>query len=177
MYNVSSRKMNRTVAVFELKSNFALIITFILKYFGLTFKDTWITRLINWYFSSWLCKGGQWVQSILFWKKCLLINPSLSLWRAMCVQRQSGIVKNCHLKSQILPNSATKIEKFATFCQKNYQILQIKLNNRIIVFVPWDPEYNIDPKMHTKSHSGAYQKEDQNKSTKTCKDWKRGIKI
>ena len=29
--------------------------------------------------------------------------------------------------------------------------------------------------MHLKSHSGAYQKEDQNKSTKTCKDWKRGI--
>ena len=79
-------------------------------------------------------------------------------------------MENCHLKSQILPNFATKIEKFATFCQKNYQILQIKLNNRITFFVPGDPEYNTDPKMHTKSHSGACQKEDQNKSTKTCKD-------
>ena len=79
----------------------------------------------------------------------------------------TGIVENCHLKSQILPqtspNFATEIEKFATFCQKNYKILQIELNNRItFFFVPGDPEYNIDPKMHTKSHSGAYQKEDQN---------------
>ena len=37
--------------------------------------------------------------------------------------------------------------------------LAIKLNNRTtFFFVPGDPEYNIDPKMHTKSQSGAYQK-------------------
>ena len=84
----------------------------------------------------------------------------------------------------------------AKFCHKNrkichilpktnYQILQIKLNNRITFFFPGDPEYNTDAKMHTKSHSGAYQKEErlktsilyQNKSTKTYKDWKRGIQI
>ena len=52
---------------------------------------------------------------------------------------ETGIVENCHLKSQILPqlspNFATKIEKFATFCQKNYQILQIKLNSRKSFFL------------------------------------------
>ena len=39
---------------------------------------------------------------------------------------------------QISPNFATRIEKFATFGPKNYQILQIKLNNRITFF--WFPE-------------------------------------
>ena len=73
----------------------------------------------------------------------------------------AGIAENCRLKSQILPNFDTKYEKpkkkkekFATFCRKNCQILQIKFTNwRTFFFEPGGPEYYIDLKMHTQSHS------------------------
>ena len=75
----------------------------------------------------------------------------------------SGIVENCHLKSQILPqnyeNFATKIEKFATFYHKNWQILQIKCTNWRTFYRFRRPGILHWSEMHTKSHSGAYQKE------------------
>ena len=73
---------------------------------------------------------------------CFLLSKLVLLLFTNAEYRQFlrfGIVENCYLKSQILPqkspNFATKIEKFATFCQQNYQILQIKLNNRITFFL------------------------------------------
>ena len=59
------------------------------------------------------------------------------------LKQRAGIAENCHLKSPILPNFATKIwkfchktGKFATFGRKNCQILRIKFTNRITFFRP-----------------------------------------
>ena len=96
-----------------------------------------------------------------------------------------GIAENCHLKSQILPNFATKIAKFCHkklpnlphFAIKIAKFCKLSLLIASPFFVPEGQEYYIHLKMHTKSHSGAYQKEEwlktsilyQNKRTKTCK--------
>ena len=38
-----------------------------------------------------------------------------------------------------IPNFASKIGKFATFCRKNCQLLRIKFTNRIFFFRPRTP--------------------------------------
>ena len=79
-----------------------------------------------------------------------------------------NFAKFCHKQFKNLPHFAIKIDKFWK--------LSVLIGELFIV--PGGPEYYIDKKRHTKSDSGAYQKEKriktsiwyQNKSTKTCKE-------
>ena len=95
----------------------------------------------------------------------LEVPPTESFSLLLCL---SGIAENCHLKSQILPNFATKIAKFCHkklpnlphFAIKIAKFCKLSLLIASLCFVPEGQEYYIHLKMHTKSHSGAYQKEE-----------------
>ena len=64
-----------------------------------------------------------------------------------------------------------EIPDFAKFCHKK--------NRKNFFFVPGGLEYYIDLKMHTKSQSGAYQKENDKKNPSILQQnkAKRGTKI
>ena len=105
----------------------------------------------------------------------IIIAVELALWKIAISNP-----KFCHKNMKIVPTK--KREKFAIFCCKNCQILHIEFTNRR-TFFRRGPEYYIDLKMHTKSHSIAICISErkkkikkktsimyQNESTKICKE-------